>query len=91
MISFFVMVGHIIAPIYFDNKYKYWSLLVSIISMIFHLFYLYPTITSIDTYWILHITMGLSLGLVSMISEMIQIEIQPKEDSGKINGAKGLI
>ena len=91
LMALFVIIGNLLAPKYFDNQYKLWYLLLFTISMVFHMFYLYPAITELNLLWILNITSGLSLGCYAMLSEMIQLEIQPTKDSGKVNGTKSLI
>ena len=48
-------------------------------------------IHSLGLYQLFNITCGLPLGVLSMTSEMIILEIQPTTASGKISGAKGLL
>ena len=52
---------------------------------------LYPSSDSYHMYWLFNITSGIPLGLLSMTSEMIILELQPTEAAGKISGAKGLL
>ena len=73
----------------FKNKYLIMSIaLISLISlgMVF-----FPFIPSINMYWLFNFISGLSLGILSMTSELILLEIQPTKESGKISGAKGLL
>eukprot|EP01083_Nonionella_stella_P040245 109344_1 len=95
------ILGNLIVPKWFNSnaesktlslvRNKYVAVIVSLLILILHTVYLFPFIPSITLYWVLDFTVGLPLGILSMASEMIVLEIQPTKDSGKISGAKGLL
>eukprot|EP01084_Bolivina_argentea_P228440 385820_1 len=82
-------VGIFIIFSYLKDKYK--LIAISLIALIFHMIFLFPHFKSLDIYWIYDITTGFFLGILSMSSEYVILEIQPTKYSGKVSGAKGLI
>eukprot|EP01083_Nonionella_stella_P139812 427287_1 len=96
------MIGNLVVPLWFKSstdskeeapliRNKYFVVVVCLMVLLLHTTYLFPFHASISLYWFLDFTVGLPLGILSMSTEIIVLEIQPAKDSGKISGAKGFI
>eukprot|EP01083_Nonionella_stella_P030720 84194_1 len=89
-------IGNLIVPRFDWNgqsliRNTYFVMGLCLVAMQLHMLYLFPVLRSVSLYWIYDFTVGLLLGVMSMTSETILLEIQPTKDSGKISGAKGFI
>eukprot|EP01083_Nonionella_stella_P074815 203053_1 len=72
-------------------KDKYFVMILCLMVLILHMVYLFPFNRTIPMYCVFDFTCGFAIGVLSMASEIIILEVQPTEDSGKVSGAKGLI
>ena len=49
----------------------------------------YPLTNDLNVYWVYSVVTGFISGILSMTMEIIILELQPKEYTGRINGIKG--
>jgi len=72
-----------------DNKYL--VILCCSLSLIGMFGVAYPMTNDLDVYWVYSVITGFVSGILSMTMEIIILELQPKEYTGRINGVKGFL
>ena len=70
---------------------KYLVILFCSTILIFMFGIAYPLTNDVDIFWVYAIITGFISGILSMTLEIIVLELQPKEYTGRINGIKGFI
>ena len=85
-----LLIPHVLTANYCQIKdNKYLVILFCSILLIGMFGVAYPLTNDINIYWIYSVITGFVSGILSMTMEIIILELQPKEYTGRINGIKG--
>eukprot|EP01084_Bolivina_argentea_P030568 56615_1 len=74
-----------------NNKYLLLNICYIVFIPLLLILFPFTTISYIYLYWIYMIILGLVIALSCAITEILILELQPKLDSGKINGLKAVL